>query len=94
MSPTLQVDSLLSEPPGKPKNTAVGSLSLLQGNFHFQESNSGLLHCKQILYQLNYQGSPLMIYNSIIFLFTNHDAMVLSNSYIIIIVKDVYQFSQ
>ena len=27
----LQVDSLLSEPPRKPKNTGVGSLSLLQG---------------------------------------------------------------
>ena len=31
-SPTLQADSLQSEPPGKPKNTGVGSLSLLQGN--------------------------------------------------------------
>ena len=31
-SPTLQVDPLLSEPPGKSKNTGVGSLSLLQGN--------------------------------------------------------------
>ena len=31
-SPTLQADSLLSEPPGKPKNTGVGSLSLLQGD--------------------------------------------------------------
>ena len=32
-SRTLQADSLLSEPPEKPKNTGVGSLSLLQGNF-------------------------------------------------------------
>ena len=32
-SPALQVDSLLSEPPGKPRNTGVGSLSLLQGIF-------------------------------------------------------------
>ena len=31
-SPVLQVD-LLSEPPGKPQNTGVGSLSLLQGIF-------------------------------------------------------------
>ena len=31
--PTLQVDSLPSEPPVKPKNTGVGSLSLLQGIF-------------------------------------------------------------
>ena len=32
-SPTLQADSLPAEPPGKPKNTGVGSLSLLQGSF-------------------------------------------------------------
>ena len=57
-SPTLQADSLPSEPPGKPKNTGVGSLSLLQGNFPTQESNRDLLHCRWILYQLNYQGSP------------------------------------
>ena len=37
-SPTLQADSLISEPPGKPKNTGVGSLSLLQGNFTNKES--------------------------------------------------------
>ena len=43
-SPALQVDSLQSELPGKPKNTGVGSLSLLQGNFLTQESNRGLLH--------------------------------------------------
>ena len=36
----------------------------------------------------------LVIQISIIFLLTNHDAIVLSNSYIITIVKDVYQFSQ
>ena len=31
-SPSLQEDSSPSEPLGKPKNTGVGSLSLLQGN--------------------------------------------------------------
>ena len=31
-SPTLQADSSPSEPPGKPQNTGVGRLSLLQGN--------------------------------------------------------------
>ena len=36
--PALQVDSLPSEPPGKPKNTGVGSPFLLQGNFPTQES--------------------------------------------------------
>ena len=52
-SPALQVDSLPSEPPGKPKNTGVGSLSLLQGNFLTQELNWGLLKCRWILYQLS-----------------------------------------
>ena len=47
----LQMDSLLSEPPGKPKNTGVDSLSLLWGIFLTQESKWGLLHCRQILYQ-------------------------------------------
>ena len=56
-SPTLQVDSLPAESPGKPKNTGVGSLSLLQWIFLTQESNQGLLHCRQILYQRSYQGS-------------------------------------
>ena len=52
-----QVDSLSSEPPGKPKNTEVGSLSLLQGIFPTQGSNPGLLHCRWILHQLSHQGS-------------------------------------
>ena len=62
-SPTLQVDSLPAEPQGKPKNTGVSSLSLLQGIFPTQDSNQGLLHCRQILYQLSYQGfaSPPVI---------------------------------
>ena len=58
-SPTLQVDSLPGETPEKPKNTGVGSHSLLQWIFLTQESNRGLLHCRQILYQLSYQGSPI-----------------------------------
>ena len=44
-SSALQADYLSSEPLGKPKNTGVGSLSLLQENFPTQESNQGLLHC-------------------------------------------------
>ena len=58
-SPTLQADSLPTEPQGKSKNTGVGSLSFLQVIFPTQESNWGLLHCTQILYQLSYQGSQL-----------------------------------
>ena len=56
--PALQADSLTAEPPGKPKNTGVGSLCFLQRIFLTQESNWGLLHCRQILYQLSYEGSP------------------------------------
>ena len=56
-SPTLQADSLPSEPAGKPKNTREGNLSLLQGIYLTQASNWGLLHCRWILYQLRYLGS-------------------------------------
>ena len=48
-----------TEPPGKPKNTGVGSPSLLHGIFPMQELNQGLLHCRQILYQLSYQRCPV-----------------------------------
>ena len=37
----------------------MGSLSLLQGVFPTQGSNPGLLHCRPILDQLNFQGNPL-----------------------------------
>ena len=57
-SPALQADSLPAEPQGKPKNTRVGSLSLLQLIFPTQESNEGLLHCRWILYQLSHMGNP------------------------------------
>ena len=40
------------------QNTGVGNPSLLQGIFPTQRSNSGLPHCRQILYQLSHQGSP------------------------------------
>ena len=42
----------------EPKNIRLGNLSLLQEIFPTQESNWGLLHCRQIRYQLRYQGSP------------------------------------
>ena len=64
-SPTLQADSLPAEPQGKSKNTGVGSLSLLQQIFLTQESNWGLLHCRQILLHLSYQESTLQVYEFI-----------------------------
>ena len=57
-SPTLQADSLPSEPQRKPKNPGMGSLLLLQGFFLTQELNRGLLHCRRILYQLSYERCP------------------------------------
>ena len=58
-SPMLPADSLPAEPPGKPKNTWVGSLSL-QWIFRTQELNWVLLRWRWILYQLSYKGSPNM----------------------------------
>ena len=43
------------------QNTGVGSCSLLQGIFPAQRSNPGLLHCRQILYQLSHKGSPRIL---------------------------------
>ena len=43
-SPAFQADSLPAEPQGKPQNTGVGSLSLVQQVFLTQELNPGLLH--------------------------------------------------
>ena len=40
------------------KNTGVGFHALLQGIFPTQGSNPGLSHCRWILYQVSYQGSP------------------------------------
>ena len=40
-----------------------GSLSLLQWIFPTREPNWGLLHFRWILYQLSYEGSPLVLKN-------------------------------
>ena len=64
-SPALQADSLLAEQQGNPKNTGVGSLSLLQWIFPTQESNQGLLHCRQIL-DISQSSLKLMSIESVI----------------------------
>ena len=62
-SPVLQADYLPTERLGKPKNTGV-ILELVdylfsgQVIFLTQKLNWGLFHCRRILYQLSYQGSP------------------------------------
>jgi len=57
----LQADSLPAEPQGKPKNTGVGSVSLLQWIFLTQELNWGLLHCRRILYQLSHLSQRILL---------------------------------
>ena len=53
------VSSVHGDSPGK--NAGVGYHALLQGIFPTQGSNPGLLHCRQILYQLSQQGSPRIL---------------------------------
>ena len=71
MSNSLRPHGLYSPWNSPGQNTGVGSCSLLQGTFPTQGSNSGLphcrrilysgsLHCRRILYQLSYQGSPIL----------------------------------
>ena len=48
--------SVHGDSPGK--NARVGCHALLQGIFLIQGSNPSLLHCRRILYQLSYWGSP------------------------------------
>ena len=56
MSDSLQPHESPQNSPGK--NIGVGCHTLLQGIIPTQGSNSGLPHCRQILYQLRHQGSP------------------------------------
>ena len=58
MSNSLQPHGLYSPWNSPGQNIGVGSLFLLQGIFPTQGLNPGLPHCRRILYQLNYQGSP------------------------------------
>ena len=58
-SRSVESDSLrpygLYSPWNSPRqNTGVGSISLFQGIFPTQGLNPGLLHCRQILYQLSH----------------------------------------
>ena len=46
-------------------NTGVGCHTLLQGIFPTQESNSDLLHCRWILYQLSHQESHQVRYMTV-----------------------------
>ena len=54
----LESASLLCPRNSARKNTGVGRHSLLQGILLTQGSNTGLLHCRRILYHLSHKGSP------------------------------------
>ena len=56
----LQPTRLLSPWNSPGNNTGVGSHSLLQRIFLIRESNPSLPHCRQILYCLSYQESPVI----------------------------------
>ena len=51
-------DGLLCPWDSPGKNVGVDCCSPLQGILPTQQSNPGLLHCRQILYSLSHQGSP------------------------------------
>ena len=43
------------------QNTGLSSCIILQGIFATQGSNPSLPHCRQIIYQLSHQGSPIIL---------------------------------
>ena len=51
--------SVHGDSPGK--STGAGCHAFLQGIFPTQGSNTGLPHCRQILYHLSHQGSPIIL---------------------------------
>jgi len=60
MDCSLPGSSVHRDSPGK--NTGMGCHALLQGIFPTQGLNTGLLHCRQILYCLSHQGSLIFIH--------------------------------
>ena len=56
VSDSLRPHGLYSSRNSLVQYTGVSSLSLLQGIFPTQGLNPGLLHCRQILYQLSHKG--------------------------------------
>ena len=55
MSDSLRPHGLYSPWNSLGQNTEMGSLSFLQGTFPIQGSNSGLPHCRWIVYQLSHK---------------------------------------
>ena len=64
VSDSLQPHGLYSPWNSPGQDTGVGSCSFPQGIFPTQGLNPGLLHCRQILYQLSHQESPMTSHQS------------------------------
>ena len=60
-----QILCCLAQTAGKARITGVSSPSLSQGIFLTQESHGDLLHCRRILSQLSYQGSPRKFFSQV-----------------------------
>ena len=82
MSNSLRPHGLYSPWNSLGQNTGVGSLSLLQGIFPTQGSNPGLLHCRQIFYQLSHKGSPTWRKESKFQMGIRGKMAILSNSFL------------
>ena len=61
------------------ENIRVGCHSLLQGIFPTQGLSPGLLHCRQILYHMSHQGSPLPGYYILGAIITTGDKIGIKN---------------
>ena len=85
VSDSLQPPGLYSpwNSPG-PEYSSVSSLCLLQGIFPTQESNQGLLHCRQILYQLSHKGSPFVLRKFFALLFIKYQSWLPSDGELIL----------
>ena len=58
------------------KNTGLSCYSLLQGIFLTQGSNPSLLHCRQILCWLSYEGCPIPVLKFLWAIFTTRNFAV------------------
>ena len=56
------MDSLPAEPQGGPRILEWVAYPFSSGSSRPRNRTGGLLHCRQILYQLSYQGSPLVFH--------------------------------
>ena len=61
MSDSLRLHGLYSPWNSLGQNTGEGSISLLRGILQTQWLNTGISHCRQILYQLSHKGSPVIL---------------------------------